>query len=241
MARKRTEFPSRRPGRYMAGLAAVLLLLLLSSSVFALQEAATAEAVSLSAGAIHLKVGEKVQLIASASPEDAALPALKWSSSDPETVSVTSYGAVTRLREGEAVITVSASDGSGLTAVCEVYDDGLLRMEAPVELSFIAEEAWMGDLSLQAADLSGAKGLTIASRAFMNCSSLVKLILPEGVSFAEDAFTGCSQLVLYCADAAGAECAKEAGVPHVLTAVVEPEPTSGPPMNEDELPWVPAV
>ena len=57
---------------------------------------------------------------ATVSPDNATDPRLEWSSSNPEIATVTDYGFVNLLAVGDAMITVTALDGSGVTATCNV-------------------------------------------------------------------------------------------------------------------------
>ena len=76
---------------------------------------------------IHLNKSE-LQLVvygtetitATVLPENASLKALSWASSNSSIATVTSTGEVTAVAEGSTIITVSATDGSGVSADCEV-------------------------------------------------------------------------------------------------------------------------
>ena len=62
-----------------------------------------------------------VQLKATAIlPEDAAYRKVKWTSDNPEVAEVDGTGKVTALKNGTAVITCKASDGSGTKATCKI-------------------------------------------------------------------------------------------------------------------------
>ena len=74
--------------------------------------------VSLDQSVLHLTVGGTAQLIASVAPSNAGNRNVTWSSSEPAVAAV-SGGAVTALRPGSAVITVTTVDG-GYAASCAV-------------------------------------------------------------------------------------------------------------------------
>lgn len=65
-------------------------------------------------------VGDEFRLSASVAPADATNKTLSWSSSDPSVASVDSVGVVRVIGAGTAVITVSANDGTGKTALYTV-------------------------------------------------------------------------------------------------------------------------
>ncbi|MBQ9046382.1 MAG: Ig-like domain-containing protein [Solobacterium sp.] len=56
-------------------------------------------------------------------PEDATDKTVIWSSSDSSVVSVNDQGVITAVNAGEATITVTAADGSGVSAECAVTVD----------------------------------------------------------------------------------------------------------------------
>ena len=74
----------------------------------------------LSRTATTLKEGKGLVLTATVSPADASDKTLIWESSDSNVAKVDSTGKVTAVKPGEAVITVSAADGSGVKATCDV-------------------------------------------------------------------------------------------------------------------------
>ena len=59
-------------------------------------------------------------LTASVIPSDASNTAVTWSSSNASVVSVSNTGEVTSISKGTATITVTANDGNGASATCEV-------------------------------------------------------------------------------------------------------------------------
>lgn len=82
----------------------------------------------------ELETGKGITLSALVTPENASQPAVSWSSSNPAAASVSQDGTVRALSPGTAVITASATDGSGIQAACT------LRVCAPPD--FTQASAW---------------------------------------------------------------------------------------------------
>lgn len=76
--------------------------------------------VSLSQTSASLTVGDTLQLIATVSPSAATDKTVSYTSSDPAVATVDSAGNVTAIAAGTVTVTVTAQDGSGKSAVCEV-------------------------------------------------------------------------------------------------------------------------
>lgn len=68
----------------------------------------------------EMKVGDKQHLTVEIDDYISYPPTLKWSSSDPNVLSVDENGIVTAVGSGNATITVTTTDGTDLTATCEV-------------------------------------------------------------------------------------------------------------------------
>lgn len=77
-----------------------------------------AESLAIMPEVIDAAPGEQVQLKAEILPTEAAWQKLRWTSSDENVATVDANGLVSVLAEGKAVITVSTTDGSMLTASC---------------------------------------------------------------------------------------------------------------------------
>lgn len=75
--------------------------------------------ITLDKNNVSLKVGDKVTLNASVTPQNAALKTVKWISSNPEIASVDADGNVTGVSEGNVVIKAVTVDGN-YTASCAV-------------------------------------------------------------------------------------------------------------------------
>ena len=93
---------------------------------------------------------ETFQLTATAYPSTAVDRRVSWSSSDPAIASVDANGLVTAYKKGSAVITVSAMDGSSVTATCKitVANNGYVctnptQMESPHNYPNNCGDAWI--------------------------------------------------------------------------------------------------
>ncbi len=88
--------------------------------------------ISLS-GASNAQVGDTYRITANVTPSDATNKALKWSSSDDYVVEVDQNGNVTCKKAGQAIITATATDGSGcegkLTITVSDKADGAVKEE----------------------------------------------------------------------------------------------------------------
>jgi uncharacterized protein YjdB len=82
------------------------------------------ESVTLDYSTISLMVGQSKKLKATVKPKKATLTAVKWTTSDPNSVIVDESGQVIALKAGNATITAEAIDNSGRKAICyvTVYD-----------------------------------------------------------------------------------------------------------------------
>lgn len=69
---------------------------------------------------ISVPVKGSASLSAKTAPANASNRGVVWTSSDENVASVSAYGSVQGISEGEAVITATAADGSGVTGVCTV-------------------------------------------------------------------------------------------------------------------------
>ncbi|MBR4462806.1 MAG: BspA family leucine-rich repeat surface protein [Erysipelotrichaceae bacterium] len=79
-----------------------------------------ASSISLNNDSLIMKVDDSETLIATVLPEDAAFKDVAWNSSDPTIASVDQNGLVTALSTGTAIITATTTDGTDLSAQCEV-------------------------------------------------------------------------------------------------------------------------
>lgn len=76
--------------------------------------------ITLSETSVPLLVGEGAMLAATVVPDNAGNRAVSWSSSDESIAKVDGNGKVSAVARGKADITVSARDGSGISAACTV-------------------------------------------------------------------------------------------------------------------------
>mgnify|MGYP001282468189 CR=1 FL=1 len=81
---------------------------------------AFAENIALDASSITIDIGKEKHLTATISPANCSIKTLSWSSSDSSIATVSSTGLVTAVGEGTATITAATTDGSGLSATCDV-------------------------------------------------------------------------------------------------------------------------
>lgn len=66
------------------------------------------------------KTGEQIQISAAVLPENATNKTISWSSSDESIATVSDSGLVSLIKKGQAVITASATDESGVSAECAI-------------------------------------------------------------------------------------------------------------------------
>ncbi|MDE6547644.1 MAG: Ig-like domain-containing protein, partial [Muribaculaceae bacterium] len=78
------------------------------------------ESIQLTPENLNGEEGHFYKIEATVLPENASEKTLIWSSSDESVAAINSEGVVYILKEGECVITATASDGSGVTAECIV-------------------------------------------------------------------------------------------------------------------------
>ena len=106
--------------------------------------------ISLNSSSRTMDALETFQLTATANPSTAVDRRVSWSSSDPAIASVDVNGLVTAYKKGSAVITVSAMDGSSVTATCKitVANNGYVctnptQMESPHNYPNNCGDAWI--------------------------------------------------------------------------------------------------
>ena len=80
--------------------------------------------ISLDTSSVEGNAGEQIQINATVLPEDATNKTISWSSSDEGIATVDGSGMISLLRKGTAIITASATDGSGVSAECAVVVTG---------------------------------------------------------------------------------------------------------------------
>ena len=104
--------------------------------------------ITLNAEQLTMEYGTKEQLTATVAPDDADNLGLTWTSDNEEVATVDENGLVTAVSVGEANITATAADGSGVTATCKVTVSPKLvtsvtlnKNELTIEKSFTAQLA----------------------------------------------------------------------------------------------------
>lgn len=102
--------------KHLLSILAALLPLLASAE--AMSVAVTS--ITLSQSTATLTTGENLTLTATITPSDADINLISWSSSNPSVATVDTMGKVTAVAPGTATITATATDGSDVTASCEV-------------------------------------------------------------------------------------------------------------------------
>lgn len=80
----------------------------------------TVAGISLNITSASLSEGQTIQLTATISPETADNKSLRWESSNENIAVVSDNGLVTAKSQGEATIMVKSTDGSNVTATCDI-------------------------------------------------------------------------------------------------------------------------
>jgi uncharacterized protein YjdB len=91
-----------------------------SSCVITLKYPTQLTELNLNKTSASMSVGDTMTLTATTKPSTATNTTLKWTSSDTSVATVDSSGKVTGLAAGNTTIVVSATDGSGLSASCNI-------------------------------------------------------------------------------------------------------------------------
>lgn len=84
-------------------------------------QAVKVNSIVLNPASKDLYIDDYFTINATVLPENAANKSLSWTSSKTSVATVSSSGKVTAKAEGDAVITATAKDGSGVKATCEVH------------------------------------------------------------------------------------------------------------------------
>lgn len=90
------------------------------SATFTVTVTKKVTSITLNKTTLNIKTGATEQLTAKVQPTDATNSKVTWSSNKPTVAEVDQTGMITAKKEGSAVITVTAQDGSGKTATCQV-------------------------------------------------------------------------------------------------------------------------
>ena len=87
------------------------------------------ESILLDSSDVLMEVGDTKQLTATVLPENATNDNIEWASSDNEVATVTEDGLIAAVGEGIAVITVRSTDGSNISASCNITVSGFSSVE----------------------------------------------------------------------------------------------------------------
>ncbi len=107
--------------------------------------------IELSSSELTLNVGDKTQLTATITPEDATDKGVEWKSSDENIATVDSKGQIKALATGSATITCSALDGSGISTDCKI---NVIKMVSSVKINEKAVTVNVGKARLLAVAIS---------------------------------------------------------------------------------------
>ncbi|MBR0038255.1 MAG: Ig domain-containing protein [Bacteroidales bacterium] len=107
--------------------------------------------ITLNQTSANLYVGDNLQLQAVVSPDNATDASLTWSTSNAQVATVDANGKVSALAEGTARITVTANDGSGISASCDITITRKIVYVSSIVLNQTSANLYVGDnLQLQA-------------------------------------------------------------------------------------------
>ncbi|MBP3350746.1 MAG: leucine-rich repeat protein, partial [Bacteroidaceae bacterium] len=103
-------------------------------------EATLATSITLDQTAVTLKATETATLTATVLPETTTDKGVEWSSSD-ESVATVADGVITAHKVGTATITATTTDGSNLTATCEVTVEATLATSITLDQTAVTLKA----------------------------------------------------------------------------------------------------
>lgn len=165
--------------------------------------------ISVAPSQVALRTTETAQLVATVSPENASNKELSWVSSDETVATVDATGKVTAVKEGDAVITVLAMDGSGVTSEVKVSVVPTLAERVVLNLTSLSLKV-AGTATLSA--IVTPETTTNKSVTWSSSNEAVATVSPEGlvtaVSLGEATIT--------------ATAADGSGVTATCTVAVEP-------------------
>lgn len=116
-----------------------------------------AESLALSITNADMTVGETMQLSATVLPENTTNKNIRWSSTNSNIATVTETGLVSALKEGNAQIIASTTDGTNLSAICEIsvnksFVPVSLISIAPSSVKLAVGESFNLDVQIEPAD-----------------------------------------------------------------------------------------
>ena len=103
--------------------------------------------ITLNETAVTLNEGQSTQLTATVTPATADNKTLEWSTSNAAVATVDQNGKVTAVAQGKATITVKATDGSNVSATCEITVTKLVSGIAVSPTSLTLAEGETGQLT----------------------------------------------------------------------------------------------
>lgn len=92
-----------------------------------------------------IAIGRRIRLTAEIIPSNAGSTALTWTSSDPETASVDQNGNITGLKEGTAVISVTAGDVSAQCHITVKEEGSYEQIPSYIEISLPDDHVYVSD------------------------------------------------------------------------------------------------
>lgn len=103
------------------------------------------EKITLSQTSFDGEEGQTCQLTATVSPDDATDAGINWTSSDEAVATVSETGLVTITGGGDATITATAADGSGVTATCAVHGTKVFVAVWGIRLNEMSFHGFVGE------------------------------------------------------------------------------------------------
>lgn len=110
---------SKRMRLFSAVMTIVLMLNMLSCTLFSFSSYAAATNIRMNVSQATIQSGGQYQLSAIITPSDAS-KSLRWTSSNPNVATVNNNGLVTGRSSGTSTITCTTTDGSNLSASCTI-------------------------------------------------------------------------------------------------------------------------
>ena len=131
-----------------------------------------AESISLNQTALTLKKKRTAKLVATIMPITTSDKGVSWKSSAPEVATVDDEGNIKTITAGEATITVTANDGSGVTAECHLIvtapkvgdsndDDEVNVLDAVNTVNYILNKV-VGTFEFEAADVNKDNHISVS-------------------------------------------------------------------------------
>lgn len=164
--------------------------------------------ISLEGAITSVYVGETMTIPVTVTPSDATAPRLKWSSSNEKVLTVDDKGVLTAKKQGSAVVTVSTTDGSNLSATINinvsvfggtVYFNVLSSENKIVEVTSKPNGTfYTGTIGIPSTvSIRGTQYTVVAvgSNAFYGCGGLTAVQMPNSINtIGANAFSSCRQL-----------------------------------------------